>query len=70
LPEREQVEITIHDIAGRKVRTLVAETLPAGAQETKWSGFDERGEHAAPGIYFVRASSGGHELTKKIVKWR
>jgi|GEM_PF-2893376 len=70
LPEREAVEITIHDIAGRKVRTLVAAMLPAGVQETKWSGSDERGEHAAPGIYFVRACSGGHELTKKIVKWR
>jgi hypothetical protein len=70
LPEPQTVEITIHDIAGRKVRTLVAAMLPAGAHKTHWTGFDDRGERAAPGIYFVRAGSGDHELTKKIVKWR
>ncbi|HET9888206.1 MAG TPA: C25 family cysteine peptidase, partial [bacterium] len=70
LAVEQPIEITIHDIAGRKVRTLVAAMLPAGTQETQWTGIDERGEHVAPGIYFVRASSGKRELTRKIVKWR
>lgn len=70
LPSPAPVEITIHDISGRKVRTLVTGTLPAGAHETKWTGEDDRAERVAPGIYFTRACCGGRELTKKIVKWK
>jgi hypothetical protein len=68
--DRAPVEISVHDIAGRKVRTLFRATVEAGSHEIEWAGEDEHAQRAAPGIYFTRACSGGRELTKKIVKWK
>jgi hypothetical protein len=66
--ERGAIDISIFDISGRKVRTLVDAIFEAGAHEVQWSGEDDRHERAAPGIYFYRARSGGRELTRKMVK--
>jgi hypothetical protein len=70
LKDRAPIEISIHDIAGRKVRTVLRATMEAGTHEIEWSGEDEHAQRAAPGIYFTRACSGGRELTRKIVKWK
>ncbi len=50
------VRITIEDVAGRRVRTLVEGAARAGSFSRTWDGFDDRGKRAAPGIYFVRLS--------------
>jgi hypothetical protein len=52
------VRLTIHDVAGRLVRTLVDEPRGAGDHRVMWDGRDERGATAASGIYFVKLVSG------------
>lgn len=50
--------VTIHDAAGRTVRTLVDAELPAGPHALRWDGADDRGAPAAAGVYFARAAAG------------
>jgi len=61
------VEILIFDVRGRRVRTLVSETMPPGMHAVTWSGTGERGEPAASGIYFVRMTAGSFTQTRKVI---
>jgi hypothetical protein len=52
-----RVQVSIYDVAGRKVRTLVDRVFPAGEQELKWDGTDDAGNKLGRGVYFVRSST-------------
>ncbi len=54
LPVGGQVELSVFDLRGRKVATLVNSKLPAGAQQATWSGRDDRGGEVAAGVYLYR----------------
>ena len=51
------VELEIFDIAGRKVRTVLAEIQDAGFHETTWDGRDEDGHIVGAGVYFYRLTA-------------
>lgn len=51
--------IAVYDGIGRRVATLVAETLPAGEYAATWEGTRDDGAPAVSGPYFVRMSAGG-----------
>jgi hypothetical protein len=54
-----RVSLRIHDLAGRRVRTLVdGEVLPAGAHERIWDGRDAAGRPVAAGTYLARITAG------------
>lgn len=60
LAQPQRVSLTIHDVAGRLIRTLIAgETLPAGEQAWTWSGVDDRGRPVPSGVYRGRVQAGG-----------
>ncbi len=67
LPHREKVEITIFNILGEKIRTLVQGALNAGVHRINWNGIDATGTPVAAGLYFYRISAGPRTLTKKMV---
>jgi hypothetical protein len=67
LPAQEAVRFAIHDLAGRVVRTLVAENLGAGTYTTSWDGRDDAGHDVAGGIYFARLATSTGTLTRKVV---
>jgi M6 family metalloprotease-like protein len=67
LPERAEASLAVFDITGRLVRTLAAETLPAGRQTQVWDGRDDRGARVSSGVYLVRLQAGGHVATQKIL---
>jgi hypothetical protein len=49
------VHLTVHDLAGRRVRVLAAgEWRAAGRQEFTWDGRDGRGRRLGSGVYFYR----------------
>lgn len=56
--------LTIHDLAGRTVRTLDAN----GDGEAQWDGTDDDGRDTRPGLYFVRAEHGAHARLHKVVR--
>ncbi|MFH1681689.1 MAG: S8 family serine peptidase [Candidatus Eisenbacteria bacterium] len=66
LPESGPVRVAIYDLAGRLVRVLVDETLPAGSYEESWDGRGDRGEEAASGAYFAKLEAGGETGTTRL----
>ena len=53
------VSLTVFNISGMKVRTLVRDALDAGPQEATWNGRDDAGRRVTPGIYVVRLRTPG-----------
>jgi glucose/arabinose dehydrogenase len=65
---RESVRVTVHDLGGRRVRTLVAgEVMDAGPHGIAWDGTDEQGRRARSGWYGVRVRVGGAEKSAGFV---
>lgn len=52
LPKSSNVKLSVYDITGKEIETLVNETLNAGSYETKWDG-----SKYASGVYFICLSS-------------
>ena len=75
LPYDLNIEINIFNLLGRKVRSLLNETRPAGQGATIWDGKTENGHLASGGVYFisvqVRGPSNGSNIfyqeTKKVL---
>jgi hypothetical protein len=59
LPRAGFVRLSVHDVAGHLVRTLVEDDLPAGSHEAAWNGRDAAGRNVASGSYLARLESGG-----------
>jgi hypothetical protein len=57
-----EVEITIYNILGRRVRTLVHERKYPGRYKATWDGKDDAGHDLASGIYFYRLAFSGGDL--------
>ena len=75
LPFDLNIEINIFNVLGRKVRSLLNETRPAGQGSTIWDGKTESGHLASGGVYFisvqVRGPANGSNIfyqeTKKVL---
>jgi len=67
LPRRERVKITIFNLLGQKVRTLVDGLETAGYHSAYWDGRDEGGQEVAGGIFFCRMQAGRFSDVKKML---
>jgi hypothetical protein len=67
LPNPDHVKITVYNILGRKVKTLVDEQQEAGYKSVNWDGKDDQGIGVASGIYFYKIETSGFEKTRKMV---
>ena len=67
LPEKTRAVLSIHDVEGRLVTTLVDDTLDEGVREVTWDGKDASGSPVGSGVYFYRLTAGDKTLTKKMV---
>lgn len=58
LAQSEPLTVTVHDAAGRLVRTLArGALLEAGARSIAWDGRDDAGGEVRSGVYFCRVTS-------------
>jgi len=62
-----QVTITVFDLLGRKVKTLIDEQQPAGSYQAVWNGTDTAGTQAASGAYLVRMETQEVTQTQKVL---
>jgi len=67
LNEATPVQLSIYDMLGREIRTLVQQYEPAGEHVAVWDGANAAGEQAPNGIYFYRLQMGKHVEVKKLV---
>ncbi len=70
LPEKTKATLSIYDVQGTLVRTLVDEMVGEGYQERIWDGKDASGSQVGSGVYFYRLTAGDKTLTKKMVLLR
>jgi flagellar hook assembly protein FlgD len=67
VPERCRISVTIYDVAGRRVKTVLDEDMEKGIHKSRWDGCNEAGKGVSPGMYFCRVSSDNQSDFKKIV---
>ncbi len=63
----QKVNLTIYDLRGRKVKTLIDEDLVPGSHRIVWDGKSDAGEKMSSGIYFSMIRSGGFTGVRKMI---
>jgi len=59
--------LSIYNILGQKVKTLVDGKMLPGNYQVSWNGEDDKGEKVGSGIYFYRFEAGDYSETKKMI---
>ena len=67
LPEDGLVNITIYDMMGRVVKTLVNSSQTAGYKSIRWNATNDRNEPVSAGLYLYTIQAGEFRQTKKMV---
>ena len=70
LPRALHVALSVYDVSGKLVATIVDRRMTEGPHEIIWNARDERGETVDSGIYFCRLVAGDFVQTKKMVLLR
>jgi hypothetical protein len=58
--------IAVFDLSGRRVRTLLDGTMPAGSRSVRWDGRGETGVRMAPGFYVIRLEAGQFTQSRRV----
>ena len=67
LPEDANVNITIYDMMGRQVKSLVNDLQTAGYKLLQWNATNDRNELVSAGLYLYTIQTGEFRQTKKMV---
>ena len=67
LPTASNVEVTISDLSGKKIRTLVNDSRPAGSSNVQWNGTNDAGKLVSTGVYFYTVSTQNLFETRKML---
>ena len=70
LPRPGKVRLTIYDVMGRLIRTVVDGDLPAGEHEVSWDARDNGGNLVSSGVYVARIEAEGFTSTRKLLRMR
>ena len=62
LPNPAHVRLTVRDVSGRTVATLVDEDRGAGTSFVDWA------TRAAPGVYLATVESGGERRSLRVIR--
>ena len=61
------VRLTIYDLAGRMVATVIDGPLVSGEQRAIWDGRSDSGDELSSGIYLMRLEAGDKKTTRKVL---
>ena len=67
LPEHSYVNVTVYDMLGREIRTLVNTTQDAGFKSVIWDATNNYGKPVSTGVYLYKIQAGDFVQTKKMV---
>ena len=75
LPQRSNVQITIYDLLGREVTTLISETQEVGYKSVRWDATNDKGQQVSAGVYFYQIrvndpdsnGAGNYTHTRKMI---
>ena len=61
------VVLDVHDLAGRRIRTLWSGSLPAGDHVVRWDGDDGSGRAVGAGVYLARLTTVAGSACRRMV---
>lgn len=67
LPAAGRVTLAVYDAQGRRVRSLIDATLPAGEHASRWDACGDTGRALSAGLYYVRLDWAGNSLVRRCV---
>ncbi len=67
LPVNAHVDLTIYNLKGQKVKTLINENKVKGRYTEAWNGTNQEGNKTASGIYFYKLTSGDQQIVRKMI---
>ncbi len=67
LPQQSDVKITIYDILGQEVVTLVSDNQVSGYRSVQWDGRNTQGHQMSTGTYLYTIKAGYFSKTKKML---
>ena len=67
LPEDALVSITIYDMVGRVVKTMVNSQQNAGFKSVRWNASNDKGSPVSAGLYLYTIQAGEFRQTKKMI---
>jgi hypothetical protein len=67
LPHPEWVHLSIIDVSGKKVTTLINGDVPAGFHHFDWKGVNDYGVPVASGIYFIQLETPTFSRSRKML---
>lgn len=70
LPYDQKVQITIFDLFGRKVITLINETRPEETHAITWNGKNKSGRTVSSGVYFYKIVTDESTKINKMIMLR
>ncbi len=62
-----RVNLSIYDLRGRRVISLIDKSLPVGEHRVVWDGKNENGEKVGSGSYFYRLHANDEVITRRMV---
>ena len=60
-------ELTIYNVKGELVNTLVSEFLSSGKYSRQWNGKDDENRQVSSGMYFYKLKNGSFSCTRKMI---
>ena len=67
LPNEQEIELTVYNLKGQKVRLLVSGQLSAGKHSVVWEGKNDNEKPVGSGLYFYKLRTEDKVLTKKML---
>ena len=66
LKEQMRVSISVYDVRGRRIASLLDGLMEPGLHVVTWTGKDEVGRGAASGVYFVHMAAGNESFSQRV----
>ena len=67
LPIKAHVNLSIYNILGQKIKTLVNDVQQAGLKNVKWNGLDDNGMNVAAGVNFCKLEANDFISVRKMM---
>ncbi len=67
IAEASEIDLSVYNLKGQKVRTLVSEPMPAGEHRISWDGRNNKGQITGSGIYFYQLRTESTTLNRKMI---
>ncbi len=67
LPKESKIELSVYNIKGQKVKTIVKDEFESGKHSIIWFGKDKNNKKCSSGIYFYKLKTEKFEKVKKMI---